>query len=321
MDSKIKGKNILLIGGTGFIGLQLAKRLSEFPCNITILDKNIDEAKKLDFTKKIRFIKGDVTNYKSIEENIKNKDIIFNLATVVQDDGNFDPYFDLDINCKGQLNVLEARKNVNPNSKYIFLSSRTQFGILRKEDLPLTEEHCQRPISLYAIHKQTAENYCKLYKRAFDLKSVILRISIAYGPKIIGENKNNIIDKFIKKAINNEKFYVYGYGKNIKDLIYIEDLVELIIKILDSEEKEGIFNVGSGEKIELIDIAKKIVELCGSGNLEAIPFPKEIVKFELGNFYFDISKVKKTFDWEPKTKIEEGLKNTINFYKNQRTEK
>ena len=311
----LKHKKILLIGGSGFIGLHLAKKLSELGSDISIFCKKTDKVKKLGFADKIKFIEGDVTDYKAIEESIKDKEVIINLAAIVQDNENFEPYLDIEVNCKGQINILEARKKVNPNSKYIFIGTRSQFGRVEEKDLPISEDHCQKPISLYGIHKQTAENYCKLYKRTFNLNSIILRLSQVYGPSLTKEKTHSIIDKFIKKAIMNEEFYVNGYGEDIKDLIYVDDVVDLIIKILDSNVEEGIFNVGSGKKIKLIDIAKKVVKFCNSGSFKAVPFPKNILKFELGSFYFDISKVKKNFKWEPKVSIDEGIKKMIQFYK------
>jgi len=311
----LKGKRILIIGGTGFVGMYLAKRLSEVPCRVCIFGRSIDNAKKAEFAKKIEFIEGDIADYKAIEGSVKNKDAIINLAAVVQDYAEFDPYLDLEVNCKGQLNVLEARKKINSKAKYIFIGSRTQFGRVNEKDLPVSEDLCQRPISLYGMHKHTAENYCMLYKRAFNLKSLILRFPQVYGPSLTGKNAHSIVDRFIRKALKNEEFHVNGYGKGIKDLIYVGDVVDLVVKILDSKTEEGIFNVGSGEKIKLAEIAKKIVRLCKSGSYKPVPFPKELVNFELGNFYFDISKAKKSFNWSPKTKIDEGLKKTIEFYR------
>ena len=117
--------------------------------------------------------------------------------------------------------------------------------------------------------------------------------------------------------MKNEKINVHGYGKDVKDLLYVEDLVDLIIKVIDSDINDGIFNVGSGKKITLLEIVKKIVNLCGSGRFEPVPFPKKLINFELGSFYFDISKVKKTFGWHPKTPIDKGLMATIEFHKSK----
>ncbi|MBI2654871.1 NAD-dependent epimerase/dehydratase family protein [Candidatus Woesearchaeota archaeon] len=308
-----------MIGGTGFIGLHLIRSLSGRNYDLTVLSpKNTDVIGKLGFAGSLKAVKGSVADYKCIEDNVKNKDVIINLAAIVNPDSHFEPYGDLEVNCIGQLNILEARKNVNPGSKYIFFGSRAQFGRVKKKDLPISEDSCQRPVSLYGIHKQAAENYCKLYKNAFNLNFVMLRMSIVYGPEIGGENKNNIINKFIRKALNSEEFYVNGYGRDIKDLIYIDDLVALIIKVIESKVDGGIFNVGSGERIRFIDIARNVVNECKSGSFKAVPFPEDLKKFELGSFYFDISKAKKAFGWEAKIKMKEGIKRMVGCCRNIR---
>ena len=316
MKKKIRKKKIILLGGSGFIGLHLAKRISEIGWDTTILSKDTQKISKLGFSESLTLIKGDITRYEDVLTGIKGKDCIVNLAAVCNTSSKFDPYSDLEVNCRGQLNVLESRKNSNPNSKYIFLGSRMQFGIVREDDMPIKDEHCQNPISLYGIHKTTAENYCKLYKRAFNLNSIVLRLPIVYGFNLIGDNKNNIIPHLVKKAINNEKFYINGYGSDIKDLLYVDDIIDLILLVIDSKVKNGAFNVGSGQKIRFIDLAEKIIKLLNSGSYEAVPFPKELAKFELGSFYFDTSGLKKIFKWMPKTSLDDGLIKIMDFFKN-----
>jgi len=303
---KAKNNRVLLIGGSGFIGLHLTKRLLERKCEVTILHK--DSFTRRGIEKEARLVQGSITDYKTVENAIKDKDGIINLAAVLHPSGEFDPYLDWEVNGKGQLNILEARRKVNPDSKYIFFGTRAQFGRVKEEDLPIAEDYPQNPISLYGIHKQTAENYCRLYKNAFGLKSIILRPAIVYGPPVAEENKHDMICKFIKKALQGEEFRINGFGKDRKDLIYIDDLVDLIVKVMDSKVEEGTFNVGSGKGIEFLEIAKRVVAVCKSGTFKAVPFPKELERFELGSYYADISKVKRAFRWAPKTPLEEGLK-------------
>lgn len=307
-------KKVLVIGA-GFIGTHLCEALSSLNIETTVLSKSIDKIKNLKFSGKLKLIKGDILDYDLVEKCVKGKDCIINLASVVNHYSDFDPYADLDVNCRGQINVLEARKKINPNSRYIFIGSRTQFGIVGNKNLPVKEDGCQRPISLYGIHKQTAENYCYLYKRAFDLDSIILRLPQVYGPSLTHSETHSILDKFIKKAMKNEAFQVNGYGRDIKDFVYIDDVVDLIIKVLKSNVNDGTFNIGSGKKTRLIDIAKKIIKICGSGHYKTVPFPKDIEKFELGDFYFDISKISRQFKWKPKIDLDDGIKKTIEFYK------
>jgi UDP-glucose 4-epimerase len=316
LKDKKRTKRILLIGGSGFIGMHIVRALSIKKCEITLIVKQ--KKKKLeylDFCKNVKSIIGDIKDYDFVEKIVSNQDVIINLASVINNGSKFDPFQDIDTNLIGQINILEARKKVNFNSIYICFGSRSQFGIVSKSELPITENQCQRPFSLYAIHKQTAENYCNLYDRSFGLKSIVLRLSIVFGYHISGEETPNFINNIVKKCFKNEMIYVNGYGKDVKDLIYVGDVADLITTIIESEINQGTFNIGSGTKISLLEVTKKIIKLCGAGRYTTVPFPKEIEKFELGDFYFDISKVKKTFKWKPKTSINVGLKKTIQFLK------
>ena len=307
-------KKVLIIGA-GFIGTHLCKALSSLNIEVTVLSKSIDKINNLKFSGKLKLIKGDILDYDLVEKCIKGKDCIINLASVVNHYSNFDPYVDLDVNCRGQINILEARRKINPNSRYIFIGTRTQFGIVGNKNLPVKENNCQKPISLYGIHKQTAENYCYLYKRAFDIDSIILRLPQVYGPSLAKADTHSIINKFIKEALKNNEIMVNGYGKDFKDFVYIDDVVDLIIKVLKSGVREGAFNVGSGKKIRLMEIVKKIIKICEAGKYKSVPFPKDIVKFELGSFYFDISKISRQFKWKPKISLNDGIKKTIMAYK------
>ena len=308
-------KKVLLIGGSGFIGLHLAKKLAELGFDVSIFCRDVNNIKKLHFAKNIKLVKGDICDYGSVEKNIKGQDVIINLASVVNHGSSFDPYKDIDVNCKGQINVLEARRKINKDSKYIFFGTRSQFGILKEPSQPVNEDCCQRPTSLYGINKQAAEYYCNLYRRAFGLKSIIIRLSQVYGPSLSGEQTHSVLDKFIKSALKNETFYVNGYGNDIKDLVYIEDVVDLIMRVIKSSVEDGTFNAGSNAKVTLKEVAVKIVSICKSGKFRLVPFPKDIADFELGSFYFDISKTRKAFGWRPKISLGEGLKRTVEFHK------
>jgi nucleoside-diphosphate-sugar epimerase len=291
-------KKIHIFGGNGFIGLHLQKRFK-------------DEGFEMS-------LGGDVTKYDEVAEKIKDRDVIINLATVVQTTGNFDATKDLEVNLRGQINILEARKNINPTAKYIYISSSLQFGKVEEKDLPIKEDYPQRPLSLYGINKSTAENYCLVYKRAYNLDSIILRLPPVYGPSLDGKETRSIIEKFIKIALRGESFNANNFGLDLKDQIYVDDVVEAIVKSLKSKVKNAIYNLGSGLGIKLIDISKMIIEKCGVGRFEAVPYPADRIQFESGSFYFDISKAKAELGWSPRVDIKEGIKRMVKYYKNQK---
>ncbi len=290
-------KKIQIFGGNGFIGLHLQKRLHEDGFAVSV--------------------GGDVTKYDEVVEKVKDQDVIINLATVVQTTGNFDATKDLEVNLRGQINILEARKNAQPQSKYIYIGSSLQFGKVNEKDLPIGENYPQRPLSLYGTNKATAESYCEVYKRAHGLDSIILRLPPVYGPSLDGRETRSIVEKFIKLALSGEVITANNFGLDLKDLIYVDDVVEAIIKTIDSQVTHDAFNLGSGVGIKLLDISKMIVEECKNGTIKETPYPPEREAFESGSFYFDISKAKEGLNWTPKVNITEGIRKMIEFYKNK----
>jgi UDP-glucose 4-epimerase len=308
----MNNRKIIVFGGSGFIGQHLVKAMKSSGEEVTVFCRDT----KVRFAaKNVLLVKGDITDYSAVEKNIIGKDVVINLASLMQHDSGFDPFLDLDVNCRGQLNILEARRKKNSDSVFISIGTRSQFGKVSSKDLPIKEEHCQGPVSIYGLHKSAAEGYCSLYKRAFGLKSVTLRLPQVYGPIIAGTDSHNFVDKFIRLALKDGKFTVYGYGRDIKDLIYVDDVSDAIRKVMNNGISDGAYNIGSGKKITLKEIAAKIVSACGKGSFELAPFAKGKKEFELGSFYFDISRAKKELKWAPKVKFNEGIIKTIQSYR------
>ena len=311
----MENKKILILGGSGFIGSHLTKKLVSEKAQVTIVCRNPDEIRDIEAFRGATRVKGDTKKYEDVEVNTANKDIVVNLATVVFNTGKFDPYADLEINCKGQINVLEALKNNNQTAQYIYIGSSMQFGRVDPKDLPVSEDHSQAPISLYGVHKATAEAYCKVYERTYGLSSIILRLPPVYGPGITGKETRSVVEMFIKKALKNEPFRVNGLGEDLKDFVYIDDVVDALVVVMSSTVRSGIYNVGSGTGVKFADVARMIMDECKTGSYELVPFPPELEKFEVGSLYFDITKIKKELEWSPRVDIHEGIKKMVAFYK------
>ena len=314
----MKNKKILILGGSGFVGSHLVGKLVAQKADVTVLCRNPEEIKNIPAFKGARLAQGDITRYEDVAQRVQDQDIIVNLATVVYNTGIFKPYIDLEINCKGQINVLEARKNVNPDAQYIYIGSSMQFGRVNEKDLPISEDYCQTPISLYGTHKVAAEagprarevrTLCDICCRSFPP---------LYGPSLTGKETRSIIEKFIKKILRNETFNVNGFGEDLKDFLYVDDVVDVLMRIMESPIREGAYHAGSGVGVKFADVARMIVQECKTGNYELVPFPKELDPFEVGSFYFDISKIKKELGWSPKIDIREGIKRMVAFYKDKK---
>ncbi|MEK7519658.1 MAG: NAD(P)-dependent oxidoreductase [Patescibacteria group bacterium] len=316
-DKSLANKKVLVLGGSGFLGAHLVKELATHKAAVTVLCRNPNDIKKIPAFHDTHLVQGDITVPENVAEHVSGKDIIVNLATVVYNTGVFEPYTDLNVNCKGQINVLEARKNFNPDAQYIYIGSSMQFGRVPEHDLPIAEDYCQHPISLYGTHKAAAESYGTIYRRAHSLPSVVVRLPPLYGPSLTGKETRSIIEKFIKKALRKEPFNVNGFGKDLKDFLYADDVVDVIVRVMRSSVRDGAYHAGSGTGIQFSDVARMIVEECASGRFNLVPFPKELEPFEVGSFYFDITKAQRELGWEPKIDIREGIQRMVAFHRKE----
>jgi nucleoside-diphosphate-sugar epimerase len=315
-----KNKKILITGGLGFIGSNLAHRLIGLGANVTIIDAlipayggNMYNLKDIQDNLEISF--QDVRDVAGMNELIKNKDYLFNLAgTSSHIDSMSDPYTDLDINCRAQLTILEACRKNNQDVKIIFLGTRGQYG--RAQYLPVDEKHPLNPIDVNGINNVSGEMYHLLYYKIYGIRTVSLRLTNTYGPRHqMKHPKQGFLNWFIRLAIDDEIIKIYGDGKQLRDFNYVDDVIDAILVAgLDERANGEVFNLGSENPISVIDVTKKIIEITKKGEIEFIPFPKDKKKIEVGDYYADYSKIKNLLGWQPKINLDEGLRKTVDFY-------
>ena len=323
--NEYKKRNVLITGGLGFIGSNLARRLVEIGgVNVTILDAlipeqggnlyNIEEIKD-----KVSLQIVDMGDDSAINHLVSGVDYIFNLAGSVSHlDSMLNPQRDLDLNCKAQLSLLEACRSFNPRVKVIYTSTRQVYG--KPVYLPLDEQHRIAPLDINGINKFTAEHYHLLYNRIHGLRTVCLRLTNTYGPRqLLNHNRQGFIAWFIRQAIDGEMIELYGDGKQRRDLNYVEDVVEALLLAGASEKAEGeILNLGSDEVFTLSELAGKLIEITGHGSVTGIPFPRERQSIDIGNVFSSYKKINSLLGWLPRTKLKDGLRRTVEFYKKNR---
>jgi nucleoside-diphosphate-sugar epimerase len=308
-------KNILILGGGGYIGLHLTKKLVDLDYKPTILTMNSNEISLLDFAKKTTIINGSITNKKLLDELVKEHDPIINLVGY-RDRKNNNPLKDLETNCIGELNLLESIAEYNPHTHHVFMGTREQFGKISANGEIIDEEQAQKPNSFYGIHKKLCEEYLRSYSNLKNLKITSLRSVGTFGPSLIGE-PNHFIYTLIKKALNGEDLTIRGDGSQIQDFIYIEDLTNLITTLI-YHGTEGIYNVGSGKGISMKDLAFMINKKCdGKGKIIFQEMSREEDYLDLDGCIMNIKKIKKETGWEPKTDICSGIDKTINWAKDR----
>lgn len=314
-----KGKNILITGGLGFIGSNLAIKLCSLELNVTILDAllphyggnrfNISAVKD-----KIKLKIGDMRDRNVMERLVEDKNIIFNLAgTLSHVDSMRDPFTDLDINCRAQLTLLEACRKFNSKAKIIFAGTRNQYG--KALYLPVDEKHLQEPTDINGINSIAAEKYHLLYGKIYKIPVTSLRMTNTYGPRHqMKHPRQGVLNWFIRLLLDGREVKLFGDGSQIRDVNYVDDVVDVLIAAAKSKKAEGeVYNLG-GQPTTLKLFVEDAIKVLGRGKYKMVKFPDDRKKIEIGNYVADIKKIKEELNWEPKNTIEQGLSKTIEYY-------
>lgn len=316
-------KNVLITGGLGFIGSNLAIKLVESGAKVTILDALLPNYGGNKFNifpikSKVKVKIADMRNQKIMDRIVRKHQVIFNLAgTLSHIDSMVDPFVDLDINCRAQLCLLEACRKYNPRVRVIFAGTRNQYG--RALYLPVDEKHIEDPTDINGINSTAGEKYHFLYHRIYGLEVVSLRMTNTFGPRHqMRHPKQGVLNWFIRLLMNNETVELFGDGSQIRDINYVDDVVDALILSAQSKRANGnVYNLG-GIPITLLDFVKITISHLGYGNYRTIKFPKERKSIEVGNYVADIGKIKKDLGWRPKLSASEGIERTLDYYKKYR---
>jgi UDP-glucose 4-epimerase len=322
--NEFERKKIIITGGLGFIGSNLAHRLVELGAIVTLIDSlnpvyggnlfNVNEIKD-----RLHINISDVRDPSSMAYLVQGKDYIFNLAGQTSHfDSMRDPFTDLQINCVAQLTILEACRKNNPDIKVIYAGTRQIYG--RPMYLPVDEKHLVQPVDINGINKMAGEWYHILYNNVYGIRALSLRLTNTYGPRMrVKDDRQTFLGIWIKRLIESEPLQVYGDGQQVRDFNYIDDVVDALISAALEEKANGcIYNLGSSEVINLKDLAELMIAVNDSGSYEIIPFPSERKKIDIGDYYSDYSYIQRELNWNPKVTLKEGLSKTIDFYKKHR---
>jgi nucleoside-diphosphate-sugar epimerase len=314
------GANVLITGGIGFIGSNLARRLVQLDAKVTLVDSLIPEYGGNLFN--IEDIRGqvavnitDVRDQYALTHLIKDQKFLFNLAGQTSHlDSMSDPTTDLEINAAAQLSILEVCKKHNRNIKVVFASTRQIYG--RPEYLPVDEKHPARPVDVNGINKLAGEWYHLLYNDVYGIRACALRLTNTYGPAMrVKDARQTFLGVWLRNLIRGEPIQVYGDGSQTRDFNYVDDVVDALLTTAESPASEGqVFNLGADEVVRLADLAKKLTSIHGSGRIEIVPFPPERKAIDIGDYYSDFGKIRRTLGWSPKIGLDEGLSRTLAYY-------
>ncbi len=321
VGEKIAGKNVLITGGLGFIGSNLAHRLVGAGASVTLVDSLVPNYGGNPFN--IRGLEdrvtvniADVRDEYSMAYLVKGRDYIFNLAGQVSHlDSMEDPYTDLEINVRSQVSILEACRKNNRDVKIIFTSTRQLYG--KPEYLPVDENHPVHPTDANGINKLCGELYHILYNNVYNVRAVSLRLTNTYGPRqLMKHSRQGFIGWFIRRIVEGQEIQLFGDGSQMRDFNYVEDVVEALLVAAVNEKADGeIYNLGGDEPVSLRALVEMMIEINGGGSFRLVSFPAEKKRIDIGDYYADYSRINRALGWKPRTRLREGLRTTIEYYK------
>jgi dTDP-glucose 4,6-dehydratase/UDP-glucose 4-epimerase len=319
------GKNVLITGGLGFIGSNLARMLVAQDAKVTLVDSLIPQYggnyfNVEDILDYVTINICDVRDSFAMTYLLQDKDYLFNLAGQTSHmDSMSDPHADLEINASAQLSILEACRKVNPSIKIVFASTRQLYG--KPDYLPVDENHPIRPVDVNGINKLAGEWYHLLYNNIYNIRACALRLTNTYGPGMrVKDARQTFLGIWVRLLIEGKPIKIFGDGMQLRDFNYVDDCVEALLLAGASDKVNGkVYNLGSSEVIGLKSLAEMMLTLFQGGQFELIPFPPERKAIDIGNYYSDFSLISRELGWSPKVPLLAGLEKTLTYYKKHHT--
>lgn len=316
------GKNVLITGGLGFIGSNLARALVRLGARVTLVDSLIPEyggnlRNIAGIEGRVRVNISDVRDRHSLPVFLRGQHYLFNLAGQTSHmDSMTDPETDLEINARAQLSLLEACRRHAPEIRVVFASTRQLYG--RPDRLPVDEEHPLRPVDVNGINKLAGEHYHLLYHQVYGIRSTVLRLTNTIGPRMrIKDARQTFVGVWIRRLIEGAPIEVWG-GEQRRDFTYVDDAVDALLRAAGRREAEGeIFNLGGPPPVTLRELAEALVEENGSGEFEVRAYPADRKKIDIGDFYADYGKIERMLGWKPRTALRGMLARTLAYYRKE----
>jgi nucleoside-diphosphate-sugar epimerase len=306
---------ILVTGGAGFIGSHLVDRLMDEGFIVRVVD-NLFTGDKANLVqhqdkKDFQFIDGDIRNFDLLKKVVKGVDAVFHEAAVVSVIRSVEnPTLSNEVNVAGTVNLLKACV-VAHVKKFIYASSSSIYGDTMI--LPKHENLVPKPLSPYAVSKLAAENYVKVFNKVYDLETVSLRYFNVYGPRQKYGPYSGVISIFINRLLENKPPIIYGNGEQTRDFTYVKDVVDVNMLALTNQKAIGeVFNTGTGETTTVNKLAETLKDLMSKTDLESVYTKSRSGDIE--HSYADITKARKILEYNPKVKLENGLRSFIKWF-------
>jgi UDP-glucose 4-epimerase len=318
-----RGRKVLITGGLGFIGSNLARALADLGAQVTAVDSLLPDYggnvfNLAGYEDKLRINIADVRGH-GMKYLVKGQEVLFNLAGQVSHiDSMSDPFTDLEINCTSQLWILEAVRQQNPELKIVYAGTRQIYG--KPQYLPVDEKHPLNPTDVNGINKISGELYHLVYHSVYGIRASSLRLTNSYGPRqLIRHSRQGFIGWFVRQALLGEEIQLFGDGQQKRDFNYVNDVVDAFLRAGALDAADGhVFNLGGEAAVALSDLVKLLVELAGRGSYRLVPFPPERKRIDIGDFYGDTTKIRTMLGWSPQVPLRQGLEATLAYYRDHK---
>jgi UDP-glucose 4-epimerase len=315
-----RGRRVMITGGLGFIGSNLARRLADLGARVLLVDSMHPEYggnffNIAGYEDRLRVNISDVRDEHSLRHLVQGQEVIFNLAGQVSHiDSMQDPRTDLEINCRSQLDLLEACRHFNASVKVVYAGTRQIYG--RPQYLPVDEAHPVRPVDVNGVNKRAGELYHLMYWDVFGIPTSALRLTNTYGPRMLmRHNRQGFLPWFVRQAIEGQTIRLFGTGEQRRDMNEVSDVVEAFLLVAATDETNGqAYNLGHDRAISLREIVEILMELCPGCDYCLVPFPEEKRRIDIGDYWGDYRKLHGVVGWEPRIDPREGLERMVRYY-------
>ncbi|MCB0335434.1 MAG: NAD-dependent epimerase/dehydratase family protein [Bdellovibrionales bacterium] len=325
MSSHFANKKVLITGGIGFIGSNLAIELVNQGAEVTLVDSmiplygaklfNVEPIKD-----QVHINFSDIRDSHSLGFLVQNKDYIFSLAGQLSHiDSMTDPFTDLEINCSSQLSLLECCRHNKVNPKIVFASTRQLYG--KPQYLPVDEKHPLQPVDVNGINNLAAEQYYTLYHQVYGMRTVSLRLTNTYGPRMdVNSTSKGFLGVFMRLVLDGKDLKLFGDGQQRRDFNYVDDVVSALLIAAEQDSIDGgVFNLSHPVPYSLQTVVEYLQEIAPI-NYEIVPFPEDRKKIDIGDYFGSSALFEEKTGWKPTIDLREGLQKTYEFFHLNRSE-
>ncbi len=316
----MRGMRVLVTGGLGFVGSNLALRCLELGANVTVYDcldpKSGGNMYNLHgFEKDVQVVVNDLRSFEGVSANIRGMDVVFNCAAYTSHPNSMrEPLIDIDVNCKGVISLLESARRFNPEAKIVHIGTSTQIG--RTLVKPIDENHPEFPVDIYSANKTASEKYVLIYASAYKMRTTVVRLANVYGPRSNIQSPDfGFMNFFIGLTLQGKNLSVFGGGDQIRNVTYVSDVVEALALAATSEETNGLalFAV-SDDHFTVAQISQAVTEVIG-GRVDFVPWPKHREAIEIGDAVISNARIKSLLPWTAVVSLHDGLARTRDYFR------